>query len=64
MAKTTLLRVLRSYLKCAVCKKKNCPVRYYPERKRIQNCGGNRYVISCEKDRQKCIEKQLKRPLP
>ena len=64
MAKFTFLRVLGSNLKCAVCKKKDCPVRYYPERRKIQYCDGTRYVTDCEKDRQKHIEKSLKRPLP
>lgn len=64
MAKFTFLRVLGSNLKCAVCKKKDCPVRYYPERRKIQYCDGTRYVTGCEKDRQKHIEKSLKRPLP
>lgn len=64
MAKFTFLRVLWSNLKCAVCKKKDCPVRYYPERRKIQYCDGTRYVTGCEKDRQKHIEKSLKRPLP
>ena len=64
MAKLTFFRVLKSNLKCAVCKKKDCPVRYYPERKKIQYCDGTRYVTGCEKDRQKYIEESLKRPLP
>ena len=64
MAKLTFFRVLKSNLKCAVCKKKDCPVRYYPERKKIQYCDGTRYVTVCEKDRQKYIEESWKRPLP
>lgn len=64
MAKLTFFRILKSNLKCAVCKKKDCPVRYYPERKKIQYCDGTRYVTGCEKDRQKYIEESLKRPLP
>lgn len=64
MAKLTFLRVLKSNLKCAVCKNKDCPVRYYPERKKIQYSDSTRYVIGCEKDRQDYIEKSLKRPLP
>ena len=64
MAKFTFLRVLGSNLKCKKKKKKDCPVRYYPERRKIQYCDGTRYVTGCEKDRQKHIEKSLKRPLP
>ena len=55
MAKFTFLRILRSNLKCAICKKKNCSVRYYPERRKIQYYGGTRYVTVCEKDRQEHI---------
>lgn len=61
MAKITFWRVLKSNLKCAVCKTKNCPVRYYPERKNIV---GRVYVAVCEKDRQDFIDKTLKKPLP
>ena len=64
MAKLTFLRVLTNNLKCAVCKKKECPVRYYPEKRIIQYCDGKRYVIGCERKRQKYIEKSLKRSLP
>ena len=64
MAKLTFLQVLKSNLKCAACKKKDCTVRYYPKRRKIQYCDGTRYVISCEIDRQKHIEDSLKRPLP
>ena len=64
MAKLIFLRVLKSNLKCAVCKKKDCPVRYYPERRKTQYCDSTRYVTGCEKGRQKYIEKSLKRPLP
>ena len=55
MTKFTFLRVLGNNLKCAVCKKKNCPVRYYPERKKVQIYGGTRYVTRCKKDQQKHI---------
>lgn len=64
MAKITFWTVLKSNLKCAVCKNKNCTVRYYPERKRYQWCDGKKYYITCEKDKEDYIEKSLKRPLP
>ena len=64
MTKFTFLRVLGSNLKCAVCKKKNCPVRYYPEKRKIQYYDGTRYVTGCKKDRHKYIKKSLKRSLP
>lgn len=53
MAKLTFFRVLKSNLKCAVCKKKDCLVRYYPERKKIRYYNGTPYVTDCEKARQK-----------
>ena len=64
MAKLTFLRVLKSNLKCAFCKNKDCPVRYYPERKKSQHFNGNRIVTVCKKDQQTHIDKSLKRPLP
>ena len=64
MAKLTFLRVLKSNLKCAFCKNKDCPVRYYPERKKHQHFNGKQSLIVCEKDRQTQIDKSLKRPLP
>lgn len=50
MAKLTFLSVLKSNLKCAFCKKENCPVRYMPQRKKTQIYNGTRYVRRCEKD--------------
>lgn len=64
MAKLTFLQVLKSNFRCATCKKKDCPVRYYPERKKFVYFGGSRYIIGCEKDKPNRIEKALKRPLP
>ena len=64
MAKLTFFSVLKSNLKCAFCKVKNCPVRYMPQRKKVQYYDGTRYVIGCKKDieaREKAI---LKKPLP
>ncbi len=63
MAKITFFSVLKSNLKCAVCQKENCPVRYMPERKTTQFYNGSRYVVRCEKD-QKTNEAILKRRLP
>ena len=51
MARLTFFSVLKSNLKCAFCKNKNCPVRYMPQRKRTQYYDGTRYVTRCEKDR-------------
>lgn len=47
MAKLTFLQVLKNNLKCAVCKNKDCSVRYYPERKKNQYYAG---TIGCEKN--------------
>ena len=51
MAKLTFFSVLKSNLKCAFCKKENCPVRYMPQRKKTQIYEGTRYVTRCEKDK-------------
>lgn len=64
MAKITFFQVLKSNLKCALCKKKKCPVRYYPERKKTQYYNAERYITRCEKDEKSHVEKTEKRPLP
>lgn len=64
MARLTFFSVLKSNLKCAFCKNKNCPVRYMPQRKRTQYYDGTRYVTSCEKDRKAREDAILKRRLP
>ena len=50
MAKLTFFSVLKSNLKCAFCKLKNCPIRYMPENKKNDYDNGTRYVTSCKKD--------------
>lgn len=64
MANLTFFSVLKSNLKCAICKRKDCRVRYYPERKKTQTYEGTRYVDSCPKDREKWEKNALKRKLP
>lgn len=64
MEKLTFFSVLKSNLKCAFCKEKNCRVRYYPNRKKIQICDGRRYVDNCPKDRRKWEENAINRKLP
>ena len=52
MAKLTFFSILKSDLKCFLCKRKYCPVRYMPNRKMIQHYEGIRYcVIECKKDK-------------
>ena len=52
MAKLTFFSVLKSNLKCALCKNEDCPVRYMPERRMTQYDNGNRYITPvCEKDK-------------
>lgn len=63
MKRLTFFSVLKSNLKCAFCKEKNCRVRYYPNRKKTQIYDGTRYVDSCLKDRKKREENALKRKL-
>ena len=64
MAKLTFLSVLKSNLKCAFCKKENCPVRYMPQREKTQIYNGTRYVRRCEKDQKACEDAILKKRLP
>lgn len=56
--------VLKSNLKCAFCKEKNCRVRYYPGRKNYTFCGGTRYVDECKKDVNKRFDKAFKSEWP
>ena len=64
MNNLSFFSVLRSNLKCALCKNKNCRVRYYPNRIRVEFCGGTRYVDVCQKDKDKKWKEVLKRKLP
>ena len=64
MAKLTFLSVLKSNLKCAFCKKENCPVRYMPQREKTQIYNGTRYVTRCEKDQKAHEDAILKKRLP
>jgi len=64
MAKITFLKVIKSNLKCAICKNKNCPVRYYPERQMFQWVGGKKHYTICDKDQKDYIHNSLKKPLP
>ena len=64
MAKITFFSVLKSNLKCAFCKKENCPVRYMPQRKKTQIYDGLQYVARCEKDEKAREDAMLKRRLP
>lgn len=64
MARLTFLSVLKSNLKCAFCKNKNCPVRYMPQRKITQYYDGTSYVTRCEKDRKAREDAILKRRFP
>lgn len=67
MAKITLFKVLKSNIKCAICKKEKCPVRYFPERKIVQVYDGHRYVTTCEKDDKKYhkeMDEMLNKELP
>lgn len=56
--------ILKSNLKCAFCKEKNCRVRYYPGRKNYTFFGGTRYVDECKKDVNKRFDRILKKKLP
>lgn len=64
MAKVSFFSVLMSNLKCAVCKEKKCPVRFFPERKSEQYYDGRRFVTKCEKDRKAHEDAIFKKKLP
>lgn len=49
----TFFSALKSNLKCAFCKEKECPVRYLPDRELKQFYHGTVYVTSCKKDKEK-----------
>lgn len=50
MTKLTFFSVLKSNLKCALCKEHNCSIRYMPQRKKFYYHDGTRYVTKCKKD--------------
>lgn len=64
MVKITFFSVLKNNLECAFCKKKDCPVRYTPERKRVRYCSGTRRVIYCEKEQREREERVLNSKMP
>ena len=53
MANLTFFYVLKSNIKCAMCKKKNCYVRYHPERRDVRFYDGTVYITRCEKEQSK-----------
>ena len=53
MAELTFWRVLKSNLKCAFCKERKCPVRFFPERKLRVYFGGSYWVTKCKYDEAK-----------
>ncbi len=50
MKKVSFLSVLKSNLKCFLCKNKNyCSVKFMPQMKKIAYLDGIRYVTWCER---------------
>ncbi len=64
MCKMSFFSVLRSNIKCAICRNKNCKLRFTPNRREVQIYGGRRYVDTCPKDRDKQWKEMLERKLP
>ena len=60
MANISFFKVLRSNIKCAFCKEKNCTLRYLPGHRKMV---GTHY-IACKKEFEKRSFNILKRPLP
>lgn len=61
MSNVTFFSVLRNNLQCAFCNVKHCQVKYYPDREKFYYIGGNRYRITCEKERDAQIKSILKK---
>ena len=63
MLKRKFFSTLRNNLKCAVCKEKDCEVRYYPNRLISRYCNGTRYVIRCKQGKHAFFDDSLKRKI-
>ena len=61
MARVNFFSVLKSNLKCAMCKNKNCKVRYFPNREDVTYLNGTKYVMRCEQDKKKEENRILKK---
>ena len=61
MARVNFFSVLKSNFKCAICKNKNCKVRYFPNRESVTYSNGAKYVTRCEKDRKKEEDRVFKK---
>ena len=61
MAGVNFFSVLKSNFKCAMCKNKNCKVRYFPNRESVTYSNGAKYVTRCEKDRKKEEDRVFKK---
>ena len=51
MSRNTFFSIIISNIKCACCRYKECPVRYYANKRYEQFCGGSRFVEECTKDK-------------
>ncbi|MBO5142194.1 MAG: hypothetical protein J6C46_04235 [Clostridia bacterium] len=48
MKKISFFQVLKNNLECAFCKEKNCPARYYPDKKKRLHYEGTRFILRCK----------------
>jgi hypothetical protein len=64
MAKYTFIGVLADNVKCAVCRVKDCPVKYYPGRKVTLWHESEKMTIGCAKNAAKKLSKMQKNKLP
>ena len=60
----TFIGVLTDNVKCAVCRVKDCPVKYYPGRKVTLWHESEKMTIGCAKDTAKKLSKMQKTKLP
>ena len=61
MSNLSFFSVLKNNLQCAFCRVKHCLVKYLPDRKIYTYKNGKRYVIECEKDKDKEIRTMIKK---
>ena len=59
--RVSFFKVLKNNLQCAFCKEEKCYARYMPEKQQTWRCGGNIYGASCKKDREKQLNRMIRK---
>lgn len=60
MSTINIFSVIKNNIECALCKDKNCPLRYSPNHRQRVGCS----IIVCKKETEKRLKKALRRKLP